>query len=217
MNDIKPIKEDSNESLVDYSLRLKEALSTVDQSDIELLINEISKRLDGLSSIYLLGNGGSQANAHHIVGDYLKTFALSDYNIKINCLADNTSYLTAAANDIEYSEVYSILIGKLISPKDLIIYLSGSGNSINLVKCAQKASQINITQIAITAFNGGRLKDIVDIPIHIKVSDMEIAEDCQISIFHNIKQRLSKKFVKPSSENDLYKKYSKRVIEDLVI
>ena len=145
----------------------------------------------------------------------MKTFALAGFNLKINCLSDNISYVTAASNDIDYSEIYSVLVGKIISSDDLIIYLSGSGNSINLVKCAQSAKSKNITQACITAFNGGRLKEIVDIPLHINISDMEIAEDCQISILHNIKQRLFYKYI--NNKYEITPKYSKRILEDVVV
>ena len=206
-----------NENLSSYANRLNKALISIDQSKLDSLYESISKRIDGSSAIYLLGNGGSQANASHIVGDYMKTFALAGLNLRINCLSDNISYLTAASNDIDYSEIYSILVGKIISSGDLIIYLSGSGNSINLVKCAQKAKSQNITQACVTAFNGGRLKELVDIPIHVNISDMEIAEDCQISLFHNIKQRLFYKYIDSNSRHNVSPKYSKRTLEDLVV
>ncbi len=204
----------NNETISDYAERLYKALKSIDQSNINLLVNEISKRLDGSSTIYILGNGGSQANANHVVGDYMKSFALAGYKLKINSISDNTCYLTAASNDLDYSEVYSLLVGKLILPNDLIIYLSGSGNSINLVKCAQKANLLKIKQASITSFSGGRLSQIVQIPIHVKVEDMEIAEDAQMSIFHNIKQTLCRNNNK--NTNLVSKKYEKRIMDDVV-
>tara|TARA_Y100001968_G_scaffold333645_1_gene397883 strand:+ start:727 stop:1371 length:645 start_codon:yes stop_codon:yes gene_type:complete len=203
------------ETLAEYALRLNAALLSVQQSAVNKLYKEFSSRLDGSSSIYILGNGGSQANASHIVGDYMKTFALAGFNLKINCLSDNISYLTAASNDIDYSDVYSVLVGTVISENDLILYLSGSGNSINLVKCAQRAKSQKITQASITAFNGGRLKEIVNISLHVDIPDMEIAEDCQISIMHNLKQRLFNNFAK--NKYEITPKYSKRILEDVVV
>ena len=82
--------------------------------------------------------------------------------------------MTAASNDLSYDDAYSMLIDNLIDKGDFLIYLSGSGNSINLVKCARKAKLRNIRQAALTGFNGGALKEIVDYPIHIKFNDMEI-------------------------------------------
>ena len=207
--------DNSSECFSSYSERLNKALLSVKQEQIENVHDEIVKRINSNKSIYVFGNGGSQANAHHIVGDYTKTFSLAGLKLKISCLADNICYLTAASNDISYQEAYSILLGTIIESGDLLIYLSGSGNSLNLVKCARKASELNICQIALTSFNGGALKEIVDIPLHVKVSDMEIAEDIQLIIFHHIKQKLTKTFAK-YFENNIMPKYEKRTREDLV-
>ena len=205
---------DSN-NFCNYTNRLNKILSTIEQSQIDKLYDEIKKRINSNNSIYIFGNGGSQANAHHIVGDYTKTFALAGLKLKIACLADNICYLTAASNDLSYQEAYSILLGTIIESNDLLIYLSGSGNSINLVKCARKASLLGITQVSVASFNGGALKDIVDIPIYIKGDDMEIAEDIQLIIFHYLKQRLTNEF-SDKFQNDLMNKYDKRTKEDLV-
>ena len=207
--------DNSSEIFSSYTNRLVKALDSVDQLKLDNLHDQIVKRIDSNNSIYVFGNGGSQANAHHIVGDYTKTFSLAGLKLKISCLADNICYLTAASNDISYQEAYSILLGTVIEPGDLLIYLSGSGNSLNLVKCARKASNYDICQIAITSFNGGALKDIVDIPIHVKVYDMEIAEDIQLMIFHYVKQKLTKTFSKHFESNQM-PKYEKRTREDLV-
>ena len=108
-----------------------------------------------------------------------------------------------------------MLIDNIIDKKDLLIYLSGSGNSLNLVKCARKAKLKNIKQASLTGFNGGALKEIVDYPIHIKFDDMEICEDIQLSIFHYIKQRLMYKYSENFENLDL-PKYQKRTLEDLI-
>ena len=200
-----------------YKSSLNKALNTIKEDKVEILYQEIKQRLDGSSSIHILGNGGSAANASHIVGDYTKTFAFMKLKIKISNHSDNICYLTAASNDLDYNEIYSNLVGTLIDKNDLIIYLSGSGNSINLIKCANKAKNLNIKQVAISGYNGGKIKDIVDTAIHINYPDMEISEDCQLIIFHYIKQRLVDEY----EDNDPYNdhklpKYQKRVIEDLI-
>ena len=200
-----------------YTDSLNKALDSIKQDRLDILYNEIKKRLDGSSSIHIIGNGGSAANASHIVGDYKKTFTFMNLKIRIYTHSDNISYLTAASNDLDYNEIYSNLVGTIIDKDDLIIYLSGSGNSLNLIKCANKAKNLNIKQVSISGFNGGKIKDIVDTAIHINYPDMEISEDCQMIIFHYIKQRL----VDENEDNDPYSnnkstKYQKRVIEDLI-
>ena len=198
-----------------YISKINAALKTIDENSLNKCFSEIVSRVNSPKNIYLLGNGGSQANAHHISGDFIKTFAVAGLKLKISCLADNVCYMTAASNDYSFEDAYSLLVGNIIDEGDLIVYLSGSGNSINLVKCARKAKSKNIKQIAITGYNGGALNSIVDLPIHVKVDDMEIAEDAQLIIFHFLKQQLVAHF-KDKFIDSTGSKYIKRVTEDLV-
>ena len=203
--------------LKEYSQNLSKAIDTIDQKLIDLLFNEIKSRINKNSSIHLLGNGGSAANASHIAGDYIKTISLMNRKLNIICHTDNPCYLTAVSNDLEYSEVFSSKVGNFIDKEDFIIYLSGSGNSLNLVKCAKKASKLGIQQASITAYNGGSLKDLTDIPIHVNYNDMEIAEDIQLIIFHYLKQKLIGELESENPDiNQSMPKYSKRVIENLI-
>ena len=207
---------DSNKYLFkDYSIKLSKALEKVDQEQIDNLFNKVESIIGTNSNIFLLGNGGSQANAHHIAGDFMKTFSMAGLKLKISCLADNVCHLTAASNDVSFDESYSMLVNNIIDKEDFIIYLSGSGNSLNLVKCARKANSKGIVQSAITGFSGGALNEIVDLPIHVGSYDMEISEDIQLSIFHYIKQRLIDKYHENFSDLDI-SKYRKRTIEDLI-
>ena len=199
----------------DYSVKITQALEKVDQNEVDKLFDQIDKVIGTNSNIYLLGNGGSQANAHHIAGDFIKTFSLVGLKLKITCLADNVCHLTAASNDLSFEDSYAMLVGNIIDKDDFIIYLSGSGNSLNLVKCARKATNSGIKQAAIVGFTGGALKQIVDYPIHVNFDDMEISEDIQLSIFHYIKQRLINKYSSLFKEVDV-SKYRKRTTEDLI-
>ena len=205
----------NNFQFKDYARGLKSALDLVDQEQIDNFFDIFDSFIGSDSNIYLLGNGGSQANAHHISGDYIKTFSLAGLKLKISCLADNVCHLTAASNDLSYDDAYSMLIDNIISQNDFLIYLSGSGNSLNLVKCARKAKARKIKQAALTGFNGGALNLLVDYPINIKFDDMEICEDIQLSIFHYIKQRFILKY-SDSFENLEMPKYQKRTLEDLI-
>ena len=199
----------------DYAKELKKALDLVDQEQLDKLYSVFDSYFGINANIYLLGNGGSQANAHHISGDVIKTFSLAGLKLKISCLADNVCHLTAASNDLSFDDAYAMLIDNLIDKDDLLIYLSGSGNSLNLVKCARKAKIRNIKQAALTGFNGGALNEIVDYPVHIKFDDMEICEDIQLSVFHYIKQKLIYKY-SDRFENLELPKYHKRTLEDLI-
>ena len=201
-------------SLDEYGSRLQIALRSIDQSYINFLIEEILKRINGDGEIFVIGNGGSAANGHHIAGDYSKTFSMMGKRIRISCLSDNECFVTAAANDIGYEEIYEVLINTRVIKNDLIIFLSGSGNSINLIKAARKAKIVNIKTSAVLGYNGGALKSIVDIPLHAEIDDMEIAEDCQLSIFHFIKQKIVN-IISPTNKGES-SKYNKRTKEDLI-
>ena len=198
-----------------YTNILTSALSTVNKELLDKLFSEIINRVETPRKIFLLGNGGSLANAEHISGDYLKTLAVNKKQLNISCPGSNSCYLTAITNDLSYEDSYAILVNSLIENGDLIIYLSGSGNSMNLVKCARKAKSKDITQVSLTAFSGGALSEIVDIPIVVKVDDMEIAEDSQLIIFHYLKQKLLKQLVKKDNK-EMMPKYLKRTMNDLV-
>ncbi len=199
----------------DYAKKICDALEKVNQKEVEELFIQIDKLIGTNSNIFLLGNGGSQANAHHISGDFMKTFSMVGLKLKISCLADNVCHLTAASNDLSFEDSYAMLVDSIIDKGDLIIYLSGSGNSLNLVKCARKAKNSRIKQAAILGFTGGALKKIVDYPVHVDFEDMEISEDIQLSIFHYIKQRLMDKYIDVFNEVDI-SKYRKRTTEDLI-
>ena len=200
-------------SLIEYSQRLSKAIESIDIKSISKLTDEIVRRIDGQGEIHLIGNGGSAANAHHIVGDFSKTFCVLEKRLRINCLSDNGCFITAASNDLDFSSVYEILINTRIQKNDLIIFLSGSGNSMNLVKAARKASLVGIKTASLTGFSGGALKKIVDIPIHVDIDDMEMAEDSQMIIFHYIKQKL----VSNLDDNfEKLSKYNKRISDNLI-
>lgn len=203
----------NNFSFENYSQGLKTALDLVSQNQVDDLFNVLDSYIGSDTNIFLLGNGGSQANAHHISGDYLKTFSLAGLSFKISSLSESISYLTAASNDVDFSEVYEILINTRIRKGDLLIFLSGSGNSINLIKPARMAKKVGIITAAVVGYMGGGLKEIVDIPIHIDIQDMEISEDAQMTIFHYLKQRL---FNDLCVEKDIPNKYKKRTNEGLI-
>ena len=104
----------------EYKKSLNKALETLSQDKLDILYEEIKKRLNGSSAIHILGNGGSAANASHIVGDYRKTFAFMKLKINIKTHSDNACYLTAASNDLDFNEIYSSLVSTVIDEKDWI-------------------------------------------------------------------------------------------------
>ena len=200
-----------------YSLELNKSLKNIDRLQLENLEKKLSIAIKESKKIIIMGNGGSAANAIHIAGDYMKTFSLLGLRPKISTPCDNLCFLTAASNDIDYSDSFRIYLDSVIEEDTIIIFLSGSGNSINLIKCCNSKnikSYKNCNSWSITGFKGGKISKLTDYFIHIPTLNMEIAEDIQLIIFHFIKQRIHNEVIndKTLKKNVASEKYYKRTI-----
>ncbi len=179
---------------MDYSKNIKayiakeiEVLNMLDIDTINLAINEIVAAFEREGNIYIFGNGGSAATASHFANDFNK--GISEYTKKkfrFICLNDNVPTVMAVANDISYDEVFRFqLLGKL-KQEDLVIGISGSGNSKNVVNAIEYAKQEGIRTLGITGFNGGKVKQIVDVSLHVPINNMQITEDIHMVFDHMI-------------------------------
>ncbi|MDA9610656.1 SIS domain-containing protein, partial [Alphaproteobacteria bacterium] len=142
---------------------------------------------------YICGNGGSGANAIHIENDL--TYAASRSSkrgLNINCLNSNSSVLTCLGNDTNFRYIFSKQLESKAKKNDLLIILSGSGNSQNIVESIKVAKKNNLDTFGIIGFDGGKVKKIVHNYIHIPSFNMQICEDIQMNIFHIITDQLSK-------------------------
>ncbi|MBU1148216.1 MAG: SIS domain-containing protein [Candidatus Omnitrophica bacterium] len=166
-------------------------MQSFDWSPVSQLAEKIlsAKRKD--SHIFLCGNGGSAANAMHIANDLLY-LQLKGKGIKVTALPANQAVLTCLANDTGYENIFSFQLEQLGSRGDILIVLSGSGNSPNVLKAIDTAKKMSILTCAILGFNGGKCLSLVDTPIHFPVNDMQIAEDLQLIVGHMLMQWLKK-------------------------
>jgi len=166
------------------------------------LINNIEKLAFALldawkknKRVFICGNGGSAANAIHIANDILYGVGAlcpeEKTGICIESLASNQSIITCLANDIGYENIFSYQLETKGSPRDLLIVLSGSGNSKNIINALYKAKEKNMETFAIVGFDGGLCKKVADIAIHLNENDMELAEDSQMIIFNICKKWLA--------------------------
>ena len=136
-------------------------------------------------SIYLCGNGGSAGNANHLANDFLYGAGVTNgVGLKVESLSANPSVLTCLANDIGYENVYAEQLRVKAEPGDVLIVLSGSGNSPNVVKALEIGAQKDMATFAILGFTGGRCKALAQHAIHFPVDDMQIAEDLQLVVGH---------------------------------
>lgn len=138
--------------------------------------------------IILMGNGGSAATASHFVCDLAKgTASPGKKRFKAMALNDNTPLVTAYANDSSYEDIFSEQLKNAVEAGDVVIAISGSGNSKNVLKAVELASRNSAITIGLTGFQGGRLKDLVSECLIVPNNTMEQIEDIHLVVLHAIK------------------------------
>jgi len=174
-----------------YSKKLQQVLESSDWSPIEELADDIQKCWNEGRRVFLCGNGGSAGNAIHLANDFIYGIAKkTGGGLKAISLSDNSAVITCLANDVGYDYIFSEQLAVQAEENDLLIVLSGSGNSSNIILAVEQAKKMQVKSFAILGYNGGKCKGIVDVPIHFPVDDMQIAEDLQIIVGHMLMQWL---------------------------
>ena len=175
----------------DYASRLQTSLATAEWSGVAQLAADIHECWLQKRQVFFCGNGGSAGNAIHLANDFLYGIAKrSGGGLRVNSLSANPAVITCLANDIGYDRIYSEQLSVLANPGDVLIVLSGSGNSPNIVAALEQAKALNVKSYAILGFTGGRCKELADVPIHFLVDDMQISEDLQLVVGHMLMQWL---------------------------
>lgn len=152
--------------------------------------------------IYICGNGGSGSTASHFQNDLNNAFSISYGTMPAVCLTDNIATLTAVSNDFSYDDVFLHQLKYLIKEKDVLITISGSGNSINILKAAEYVKNRGNTVVSMVGFNGGKLKALSDYSFHVPVDNMQVSEDLHLLFCHLIST-----MIRVSKEEDLNDKY----------
>ena len=136
-------------------------------------------------TVFFFGNGGSASTASHFVTDISKV-ATRDGARPIRCvgLTDNVPGLTALANDRDYSQIFSEQLRTLAEPGDVAVAISGSGNSPNVLEAVRVARERGVATIGLTGMGGGKLKDLVDVPLIVPSKSMQHTEDMHVIVLH---------------------------------
>ena len=178
-------------SFQEYSSRLQGVLAGADWSPVEQLAEELLSCWKDGRQLFICGNGGSAGNAVHIANDFLygisKTYGSG---LRVHALPANTAVITCLANDEGYDEIFSRQLAVQSDKGDVLIVLSGSGNSPNIIKALEAASDIGMKSFAILGYSGGKAKEMADVPIHFAIDDMQISEDLQTVVCHMVMQWL---------------------------
>jgi D-sedoheptulose 7-phosphate isomerase len=177
-------------NIISDSIKVKQLLLE-DEKTLTKILEASHKILHSLQNggrIYFCGNGGSAADAQHLAAEFSGRFYQDRKALPAEALHTNTSYLTAVANDYSYDVVYSRLIHGVGHPQDVLIGISTSGNSKNIVLALEEAKKIGMATIGLTGSKGGIMKDICDINLAMPSEDTPRIQECHIMIGHIICQ-----------------------------
>lgn len=173
------------QQFLDYCQGLKQALDAIPTPAAEKFLQLLeSAYLEG-RQVFIMGNGGSGSTASHAAGDLNKGVSYGrEKRFRVMSLNDNMATVTAYANDVAYSEAYVEQLKNFLNPGDLVIGISGSGNSPSILKAIEYANQHGATTVGLCGFSGGKLAAQAQVPVHIPVNDMQKVEDIHMMLFH---------------------------------
>ena len=176
-----------------YIESLKTTLDQINIKEIEAIANIFIKARESNKQILVFGNGGSGSTASHMVCDILKGCSYEkQIRFRILCLNDNIPTILAYGNDVSYDIVFLEQLKNYLQRGDVVVAISGSGNSKNIINAIEYANDFGATTIGFTGFNGGRLKQIANLSFNANIDDMQISEDLHIIVLHILYKILNK-------------------------
>ena len=175
-----------------YIAGLKTTLDQMDQTPIHDMIEALHHARENGRKVFIMGNGGSASTASHFVCDLAKNTRHADWpDFRVVGLTDNMALMTAYANDEGYDQVFSQQLASLIYPDDVVIGISTSGNSDNVLRAIEEAKKHpGVITIGLTGFDAGQLGDMVDIHVHVPSDCIEYVEDIHLVLEHLITKAL---------------------------
>jgi D-sedoheptulose 7-phosphate isomerase len=180
-----------------YLKRVCREIERLDLRPVEQLADLIESAYHAGRFVWIIGNGGSGASASHLCEDLAKC-TLRDFEnqkrLKVQSLTDNVAWLMAIANDISYEHIFVEQLKNLASPGDLLIAISGSGNSPNVLRAVEWSNDHDLTTYGITGFSGGRLKTLARHNLHVPIDDMGMVESIHLTVFHWVIDELYRRF-----------------------
>ncbi|QJT11199.1 phosphoheptose isomerase [Oceanidesulfovibrio marinus] len=168
-----------------YIDNLRKGLQLLNEDGVLRLTQCLKRAFAENRQVFICGNGGSAANSIHIANDFL--YGVGRHlgkGLRVHSLSANPAILTCLANDISYAEIYSEQLRTMAGEGDVLLILSGSGNSPNVLRALETARELGMETAALLGYDGGECLNCCDIPIHIKLDDMQVAEDVQVVVGH---------------------------------
>jgi D-sedoheptulose 7-phosphate isomerase len=176
------------QSIIEGSIQVKQALLKDEQLmlEIEKTVNAITFAFKNGNAVYFAGNGGSAADAQHLAAEFSGRFYKDRKALPSDALHCNSSYLTAVANDYSYDVIYARLLEGLAKPGDVLVGISTSGNSGNIVKAFEMAKSIGVVTVGFTGTTGGKMKPLSDFLINIPSTTTPRIQESHILVGHII-------------------------------
>jgi D-sedoheptulose 7-phosphate isomerase len=176
------------QSIIESSIQVKQALLKDEQLmlEIEKTVNAITFAFKNGNAVYFAGNGGSAADAQHLAAEFSGRFYKDRKALPSDALHCNSSYLTAVANDYSYDVIYARLLEGLAKPGDVLVGISTSGNSGNIVKAFEMAKSIGVVTVGFTGAAGGQIKPLSDFLINIPSTTTPRIQESHILVGHII-------------------------------
>jgi D-sedoheptulose 7-phosphate isomerase len=172
-----------------YIEYLEKAIASVEHTQVETFIELLYGAYKNKKMVFVIGNGGSAANASHLAQDLAKgtrSRLEQEKRIKALSLTDNLPFVTALGNDDGYDTIFEQQLRTFASSGDILVCISGSGNSPNIIKAVEWANKNGLETVGITGFNGGKLKTLNKHSVHVPLNDMCTAESVHSIIFHYV-------------------------------
>ncbi len=181
----------------EYMSKLKDTLDNLDKKKIEQIVDSLMDAYKKDKKVFMFGNGGSAAMASHFAVDlgkgtisgcepWDKGILKGKKRFKVFCLNDNIPVMTAWANDSSYDNIFSEQLENLVERGDLVIGVSGSGNSPNVLNAIKLANEKGATTIGLAGYEGGKLKNLAKICLVVPVHSMRMVEDVHLMLEHLI-------------------------------
>lgn len=190
----------------EYYDREKAAIDALDRDELNAAMNALLEAYERGATVYVFGNGGSSATASHMVCDFNKGTCFElEKKFKFVCLNDNVPLMMAISNDYSFESIFEYQLKDRLTKDDLILAISGSGNSHNVVKAVEYAKKIGTKVIAMTGYSGGKIRKMADYFLHVPVEDMQITEDLHMGFDHMIMQIFWKYLAAKNGKEAIYK------------
>ncbi|MBC8145022.1 MAG: SIS domain-containing protein [bacterium] len=173
----------------DYKTYTQTALDSVDTAEVDAFIDAIYSAYEREATVFVIGNGGSAANASHLAQDLAKgtcSDLSSNRRIRALSLTDNIAFFSALGNDEGYDQVFVQQLRTFYRPGDVLIAISGSGNSPNILRAIEFANENAMSTIGVTGFDGGKLHSMANSVVHVPLNDMCTAESVHSIVFHYV-------------------------------